>query len=222
MPEQEKTKKEKLAFVWNTAKKVLFFVAVGLCAFFLVVASWLAVDKFILKSPVPSFAGYSLLSVESGSMEGRMKDSINKGDLVLIRKTDDYKIGETITFLRPNDKVPTTHRIIDFDYSSGEKAYITKGDANNSRDKIVTEDQIVGEVVLIFKHVGVIRGWLTEGGGFVFVIAILATLFVGIYILKDFKPKQKTGEEESLPNGDNAFDCKQIEAEEKENQQTKS
>ena len=209
MPEQEKTKKEKLAFVWNTAKKVLFFAAVGLCAFFLVVASWLAVDKFILKSPVPSFAGYSLLSVESGSMEGKMKDSIHKGDLVLIRKTDDYKIGETITFLRPNDKVPTTHRIIDFDYSSGERAYITKGDANDSRDKVVLKDQIIGEVVVIFKHVGVVRGWLTEGGGFIFVVAILATLFVGIYILKEFKPKTVQEEGKILPNGNNSPDCQE-------------
>ena len=142
-------------------------------------------------------------------MEGKMKDSIHKGDLVLIRKTDDYKIGETITFLRPNDKVPTTHRIIDFDYSSGERAYITKGDANDSRDKVVLKDQIIGEVVVIFKHVGVVRGWLTEGGGFIFVVAILATLFVGIYILKEFKPKTVQEEGKILPNGNNSPDCQE-------------
>lgn len=209
MPEQENIQIGKWTSILNTAKKVMFFVAIGLCAFFLVVASWLAVDKFILKSPVPSFAGYSLLSVESGSMEGKMKDSIHKGDLVLIRKTDDYKIGETITFLRPNDKVPTTHRIIDFDYSSGERAYITKGDANDSRDKVVPKDQIIGEVVVIFKHVGVVRGWLTEGGGFIFVVAILATLFVGIYILKEFKPKTVQEEGKILPNGNNSPDCQE-------------
>ena len=205
---QMQIKKEKFNAIWKAAKKVLFFVGIFLCAFFLVVASWLAVDKFILKSPVPSFAGYSLLSVESGSMEGKMKDSIDKWDLVLIRKTNEYKIGETITFLREGEKVPTTHRIIDFDYTSGEKAYITKGDANDSRDKVVYEEEIVGEVVVIFKHVGVIRGWLTEGGGFIFVVALLSVLFVGIYFIKDLKPKT-VSEEGETPS--NETDLKQVE-----------
>ena len=191
-------------------KKVLFTLLALLCAFLFIVAAWLAIDKFILKSPVPSFAGFALLSVESGSMEGNMPDSIAEKDLILIRKTNDYRIGETISFLRPGDTIPTTHRIIDFDESDGTREYITRGDANGlSRDANVTEDMILGEVVFIFHGVGALRGFLTEGGGYIFVVALLLIIAVGIFLLKmedeeEIPLTEETESEEDKPASSSA------------------
>ena len=188
---------KQLRFEWKKVlsilQKVLYVLLLLLCAFLLVVVVWLAVDKFIVKSPIPSFAGYSLLSVESGSMEGDAEDSIAKKDLILIRKSKDYQIGETITYLRPSDKVPTTHRIIGFDDTNGEREYITRGDANGlSQDANVTEDMIFGEVVFIFGGVGLFRSFLTEGGGYVFLITFAVILIAGIFLWKMVEQKEQT------------------------------
>lgn len=171
--------------VLNAVKKMLYAFLLLVCAFLLVAAVWLAIDKFVNKSTVPSVAGYAILSVESGSMEGNMKDSIDKGDLILIARTGDYRIGETITFLRPGEKIPTTHRIIDFDDTSGVREYVTRGDANGlTRDANVTQDMVIGEVIYIFRGFGLLRSFLTDGDGYIFVLSFFCILAVGILLLK--------------------------------------
>ena len=172
-------------------KDVLFVLLLLLCAFLIVVVVWLSVDKFIVKSPIPSFAGYSLLSVESGSMEGDAEDSISEKDLILIHRSREYMIGETITYLRPSDSVPTTHRIIDYHEINGTREYITRGDANGSaKDKGVTEDMIFGKVVFIFRGVGVFREFITDGGGYVFLISFAVILAAGIFFVKMVDKKE--------------------------------
>lgn len=200
---------KQMRFEWKKVlpilQKVLYVLLLLLCAFLLVVVVWLAVDKFIVKSPIPSFAGYSLLSVESGSMEGDAEDSIAKKDLILIHKSKDYQIGDTITYLRPSDKVPTTHRIIGFDDTNGEREYITRGDANGlSQDANVTKDMIFGEVVFIFGGVGLFRSFITEGGGYVFLITFAVILIVGIVLWKMVEQKEQTPNATETPKEDDS------------------
>lgn len=198
---------KQIRFEWKKVlsilQKVLYVLLLLLCAFLLVVVVWLAVDKFIVKSPIPSFAGYSLLSVESGSMEGDAADSIAKKDLILIRKSKDYQIGDTVTYLRPEDKVPTTHRIIGFDDTNGEREYITRGDANGlSQDANVTEDMIFGKVVVIFGGVGLFRSFIIEGGGYVFLITFAVILIVGIVLWRMVEQKEQTSNATETPKED--------------------
>jgi L-asparaginase len=54
-------------------------------------------------------------------MEGDAEDSISEKDLILIHQSREYMIGETITYLRPGDSVPTTHRIIDYHEINGAR-----------------------------------------------------------------------------------------------------
>ena len=200
---------KQIRFEWKKVlsilQKVLYVLLLLLCAFLLVVVVWLAVDKFIVKSPIPSFAGYSLLSVESGSMEGDAADSIAKKDLILIRKSKNYQIGDTVTYLRPEDKVPTTHRIIGFDDTNGEREYITRGDANGlSQDANVTKDMIFGKVVVIFGGVGLFRSFITEGGGYVFLITSVVILIAGIVLWRMVEQKEQTSNATELPKEDDA------------------
>ena len=189
--------------VLSALKNVFYVLLLLLCAFLFVVVIWLSIDKFIVKSPIPSFAGYSLLSVESGSMEGDMEDSIDEKDLILIRKSKDYQIGETITYLRPSDHVPTTHRIIGFDDANGTREYITRGDANGlSQDANVTEDMIFGKVVFVFSGVGVFREFVTEGGGYVFLITFAVILIAGIFLWKMVEQKEQTSNATETPKED--------------------
>lgn len=164
-------------------KKICSSILLIICALLLVVAGWLCIDKFVMKSAVPSFLGYSTLTVTTGSME----PTLQVGDIIVIKKTNDYKIGDIITFLPEGDTTPTTHRIIQ--YGEVDGTYITKGDnpANSVDTDPVTNDQIFGEMVLHLPILGMFFGWVKDGGGLIYVIAVILILGIGAYMLNNEK-----------------------------------
>lgn len=158
-------------------KKIIWWILIAIFACVFVVASWLAIDKFIRKSSVPSFCGYALLTIETGSMSG----TIEIGDMILIKDTKDYKIGDIITFLPEGDIVPTTHRIVN--YGAGG-TFVTKGDANNAKDTLgVTSDMIFGEVIKVLPKVGLFGDWVRKEG-WLYIVAALVILGVGAFMIK--------------------------------------
>ena len=171
--EKEEVVKEK-----SMVKKVFGWIGTGFLTLLVVMASWLCFDKFVLKHRVPSIFGYSSLMVATGSMSG----TIEEGDLIIIRDTGDYKIGDIVTFFQDGDDIPTTHRIYNIDENGNWK---TRGDANNSYDKrSITNDEIIGEVVLVIPYVGTFIDWAVEGGGLIYIVGIFLILGLGIYIIK--------------------------------------
>lgn len=183
--EKEEVVKEK-----SMVKKVFGWIGTGLLTLLVVMASWLCFDKFVLKHRVPSIFGYSSLMVATGSMSG----TIEEGDLIIIKDTDDYKIGDIVTFFQDGDDIPTTHRIYNIDENGNWK---TRGDANNSYDKrSITNDEIIGEVVLVIPYVGTFIDWAVEGGGLIYIIGIFLILGLGIYIIKgdDDEEDEETSE----------------------------
>lgn len=162
--------------VLSIVKKTIWWILIAIFACVAVVASWLAIDKFIRKSPVPSFGGYALLTIETGSMSG----TIEIGDMILIKDTKDYKIGDIITFLPDGDTIPTTHRIINY---GADGTFVTKGDANNAKDTIsVSSEMIFGEVIKVLPKVGLFADWVRQEG-WLYIVAALVILGVGSFIV---------------------------------------
>jgi signal peptidase len=163
--------------VFNLIKKVVCWILYGVFGIVFFVTSWLFVDKFIRKSPVPSFLGYSMLIIQTGSMSGTMEI----GDMIIIKDTGDYKIGEIITFMPDGAVVPTTHRIINYT-ATGE--FVTKGDANNVKDTDnTTTDQILGEVVMHLPKLGQFASWV-QVEGWMYIIATIGIIFLGVFMVK--------------------------------------
>lgn len=186
----EETSKEEVVVEKSMVKKVFGWIGTGFLTLLVVIASWLCFDKFILKHQVPSIFGYSSLMVATGSMSG----TIEEGDLIIIRDTDDYKIGDIVTFFQDGDDIPTTHRIYNIDEDG---KWVTRGDANNSYDKrSITSDEIIGEVVLVIPYVGTFIDWAVEGGGLIYIVGIFLILGLGIYIIKGDDDEE---EEEATP-----------------------
>ncbi len=159
-------------------KWVIYGICLALIAFLLVVVCVLAWDKYVNKSPAPSFCGYSTLIIATGSMSGTLEE----GDIVIIKQKDDYQLSEIVTFIHEGETVPTTHRIIQY---GSDGNFITKGDANDSADKLtVSNDEILGEVVCSLPALGIFVGWFTEGSGWIFVVLALLIIVLGVYILK--------------------------------------
>lgn len=156
-------------------------IGLAILSFLIVVVGWLTIDKYIVKSPVPSFAGYSHLIVTTGSMSG----TIEEGDLIIIKETNDYKGTDIVTYIREGEKIPTTHRIL-FVYETEDGIYYeTKGDANPSSDiELIHESDVCGEVVLVIENFGIFLSWIKDGGGLIYLLAIIAIIAAGVYVIK--------------------------------------
>lgn len=193
---------------FTVIKKVIWGIVIAIFCLLCALAMWIAVDKFVLKSPVPSVFGYSTLMVKTGSMAGEESDSINAGDLIIIKDTGDYEIGDIVTFLQEGDVVPTTHRIIDY---TEDGLFITKGDANNVQDGLpVSKDMILGKVVKILPEVGRFADWV-QSEGWIYIVALLVVLGAGTVFVKSFfqsedeqgeKDGKNVGNSERKENGE--------------------
>ena len=77
-----------------------------------------------------------------------MYPTLQKGDIILIKRNNDYKKGDIITYDYESDYL-VTHRIIE----KNTKFFITKGDNNNSEDdNFIQLDNIKGKVILILNR----------------------------------------------------------------------
>lgn len=167
-------------------QNVIWGVVIGVFGILCALVGWLAVQKFVFRAPVPSVFGYATLSVQTGSMSG----TIEAGDLVLIKKTNDYEEGDIVTFLHEGEAVPTTHRIIGV---ALDGKFITKGDANNTQDSLpVDEAEIFGEVVNVFPKVGLFFNWV-QSEGWLYIVAALVIVCVGSFLVKTmFEPEEES------------------------------
>ncbi|MCH5171288.1 MAG: signal peptidase I [Erysipelotrichales bacterium] len=177
---QEQAKKK------NILRITLYSIFGVVLSFFLVMEVCLLSQKYIMKSKAPNFLGYGSAIVATGSMSG----TINKGDMVIFKKTDVYKLGDIVTFDDPFVSYPVTHRIVN--YGSEKGTFVTKGDWNTSTDsRTITKEQIYGKVVKVIPSVG----WFTSDpevgeNGWVYFAAVIVIAAGMIYLLK-IKPDDK-------------------------------
>ena len=95
---------------------------------------------FLNRNTITEAIPFKILVVKSGSMY----PSINIGDIVIIKKQDNYKIGDIISYKEENYLI--THRIVGMKNND----FITKGDFNNSIDEIeVNKKNVKGKVIFI-------------------------------------------------------------------------
>ncbi len=92
--------------------------------------------------PMPFGVGASV--VLSGSMEPKL----SVGDLIIVAKRDSYQEGDVVVY--QDGKIAVAHRILSI---TGEEV-VTKGDANNTEDDVITLQQIKGKVVCSIPFVG--------------------------------------------------------------------
>ena len=101
----------------------------------------------VLNNKYINYFGYTFFEVVSGSMS----PTINTYDLVIIKVGADFKENDVITFYKDNSFI--THRVIGYN----EEQILTKGDANNTSDKYITKDMVVGKVIYIIQEFGIIK-----------------------------------------------------------------
>jgi len=144
----------------------------------LVVLVLVAVVAPFLVYAVPGVVGADHgLVVLSGSMEPKM----SPGDAVIVREVPPSEIEEQdiITFQRSGSDTPTTHRVIEIQQTENGVGYVTKGDANEERDReTVPHDRVVGEVIFVIPFIGHVIQFANTQAGFLTLVLTPLALFV--------------------------------------------
>ena len=131
----------------NTAvHKVLTGVGIVLCVILIpiLVINCILIVKSFTSEEVPSVAGTLPLIVLTDSMYPQ----IQSGDLIICHTAEPEEIEENdvIAFFDPagNGSTIVTHRVIEVTELNGKIAWRTKGDNNNTEDRLlVTADKLV-------------------------------------------------------------------------------
>lgn len=153
----------------------------------------------------PAIFGTTPMVVRSGSMSGTAPDHIEVGDLIFVGKADvdALKVGDVITFMEEDSNIVVTHRIIEVTTDeNGERAFITKGDANNIKDlSPVTADRVVGIFQSRIPKVGDFAMFLQTPMGMILFIGVPVLAFIIYDIIRRQryanKDRKKTEEMEA-------------------------
>lgn len=130
----------------------------------------------------PLYGAYVIISPS-------MTPVIKVQDAIVIKRVDEYKIGDVCTYLSKDPRyfgIMITHRIIGTDINEkGEKVYIFKGDANYSADQMsVSKDQIYGKVIMKIPKIGYIQYFLSSAYGWIIAIVVPCVGIITFDIIK--------------------------------------
>ena len=159
---------------------ILLDILMVLFGIILVISIYTNLQVHVFGSKYASFFGYSNFEVQTGSME----PTISAGDWIVVKQTKQVKLDDIITYEKENEFI--THRVIE----AYKGTYITKGDANNSKDEAINQDQVVGTVVKILPGFGIIRKTIFNP---IVLIALMVTLYLLGYALKGNKKNSEEG-----------------------------
>ena len=135
-------KKEKV----TPLHKLLTVIGTILCVILVpvLIINCILIVKSFTSEEVPSVAGALPLIVLTDSMY----PMIESGDLIICHtaEPDEIAVGDVIAFFDPagNGSSIVTHRVIEVTEQNGAPAWRTKGDNNNTEDRLaVTADKLV-------------------------------------------------------------------------------
>ena len=139
----------------------------------------LILKQFINEDEVPSVGGVFPMIVLTDSMAG----TFNSGSLLVCTtvNAEDVKVGDIICYYDPagNGTTTTTHRVSEVTTDdSGEINFVTKGDANNTEDKLhVPASKLVGRYSFHFEGLGNLALFMqTTPGLIIFVLLPIIVL----------------------------------------------
>ena len=133
----------------------------------IIVGTYYMYQVKIQKKDYANLWGYSLFEVGTGSM----LPTIEIGDVVITKITKDVEENDIIVYIEDDDII--THRLIE----KNEERLITRGDANNSEDKPIEENMIIGKVVKIIPQLGTWQNILSSPEILSLIILLLSIIY---------------------------------------------
>lgn len=172
-------KKERVNKIFGAILNTLLIIVM----IFICLGVYYIVQIKVLNKEYANMFNYTFFEVATGSMS----HTIEIGDVVIVKLTKDVEENDIIVYQEGKDII--THRLIKKD----ENGLITKGDANNSEDKEINLEQVLGQVINIIPKVGIWRKILLSP-------QILATTGIIIFLLSAlfmYSPKNNSKDEKN-------------------------
>lgn len=159
---------------------------IGICFIVLILLTYV----FIVISP-RIFAGFYPFGIKTAIvLTGSMEPEIEINDFVIMKKPDNFTVGDIVSYREDSVRDEVLHRIIKID---GDKI-ITKGDANNTNDEPIEKSQITGVYIGKIGGFGKIISFITRPIVFSIIITGLFVLF-SIPDMKKSKDKKGSNHE---------------------------
>lgn len=159
--------------------KYFFDIIILFLIFIAIIILYNYVQVKFFEKKYPEFMGYTFFEVITGSM----KNTININDIIIVKITDDVHENDIISY--ENDQEIVTHRII----TEEKDTLITKGDANNSKDKEISRNMVIGKVVKILPEFGI---WIKVLSDYKVLLSIFVTIvLLGLAISKKDNRKNR-------------------------------
>jgi len=153
-------------------KTLLRGVILFVISLFLGTALYLWNAETLVGNAMPMPFGFGISTVLSGSME----PEYSIGDLVIVKKSDEYKAGDVVVYQEGSMLV--MHRIV----ATEGDTVTTKGDANNAEDMPIRQERIKGRVAVKLRNAGTAVMFLKSPTGFLIMICGAVLLFELPYI----------------------------------------
>ncbi len=152
---------------------VILNIVIAFIFLLVIVVGYNYMQLQIMHKDYANFFGYTVFEVSTGSMA----KTINVYDVILVKITKDVNENDIVTYKNEDELI--THRIMEI---NGDKI-ITKGDANNTEDKEITKDAIIGKVISVYPRVGIWAKVFSEPN--VLICVFITLILIGIAISKD-------------------------------------
>ena len=172
----------------SSLHKVLTVIGTVLCIILIpiLIINCALIIKSYTSDEVPSLAGVLPLIVLTDSMYPH----IESGDLIICHtvEAEDVQVKDVIAFFDPagNGTTIVTHRVVEVTELNGQLAWRTKGDNNNTEDRLlVTADKLVaryeGTRLAGFGNVAL---FMQTTPGLIVCVVVPILLFVGYDMLR--------------------------------------
>ncbi|MBQ3531716.1 MAG: signal peptidase I [Oscillospiraceae bacterium] len=157
-------------------KDILRIFLLIVCGTAIGVNAYMLNAKNLVGNNLPMPFGYGAAVVLSGSME----PEFSKGDLIVVKETEDFSLNDIVVFESGNSLV--VHRVV----GMGGEEIVTKGDANNVADDPIKSSDVLGRVLFHIPFVGNVVNFIKTPVGTILLVAA-AILLVEIPHMKEVR-----------------------------------
>ena len=170
-----KQKIEKL----NNIIGIILNILIIIVTILIVIGSYYIFQIKIQKKDYANIFGYTFFEIATGSMS----PTINVGDVVIVKIGKEIRKNDIIVYNEENNFI--THRVIEIENNTLK----TKGDANNSEDKPITIDNVLGKVEKIIPKLGIYKKILNTPE--ILILIILLIIVFSIFFMYSSNTEEK-------------------------------
>lgn len=141
---------------------------------------YVIIQQLFFRNPTPEFFGYSFVVQKSYNETSK----ISGGDLFIVKESEIYKEGDTITYIQEDNEAMTGTIL-----KIHDNIVIVKT-ADNISD-IFTVGYIVGKVEKVIPNIGNIINWLKSPFGIIIVLLLGMVIIEAPYYIQQFIQRKK-------------------------------